>query len=188
MLQIIDIKLPNRRINLLKRLLLNNLHNPNQISLRQHLYQLRNIQQFLLIIILLIPLLLPIIKIPRLSNLRYLSRHFIYTLLNRIQTTLKLQLSCLLYVEQKFIGQLVQHAGVCLLIGEIFQVFEENHHTIFEGVYCMDVFLVLVLDVYQGIGKTHSCQILGEGGVSIVAAETLKNVFYLLCMFAFSFR
>lgn len=106
--------------------------------------------------------------------------------MNVIETVLKLQLPCLLHMEEKLVIELVDHVECLFVIGEFFEMFEDEHYPVFEGVYRVDVFLVLGLDLEEGVHEAHSLQVLGEGGVAIVTAKTLKDVLYLLGLLALS--
>lgn len=106
--------------------------------------------------------------------------------MNVIETVLKLQLPCLLHMEEKLVIELVDHVECLFVIGEFFEMFEDEHYPVFEGVYRVDVFLVLGLDLEEGVHEAHPLQVLGEGGVAIVTAKTLKDVLYLLGLLALS--
>lgn len=75
--------------------------------------------------------------------------------MNVIEAVLKLQLPCLLHMEEKFVIEFVDHVESLLVIGEFLEMFEDEHDPVFEGVYCMDVFLVFCLDFEEGVHEAH---------------------------------
>ena len=85
MLEGIEIELQPRRGNLRKGLLLNQLQDPYHFPVRQVMDQLRNVQQLLLIIILLVPFLASVIVTACFPDIRDLSGHLIDALLHETQ-------------------------------------------------------------------------------------------------------
>lgn len=169
-------------------LLLDYLHDSHELLLRQRFHEFSNVEHLLLIIILLIPLLLAVVVITRFLYLRDLPRYPVNAFLNVIETVLKLQLACLLHMEEELIIELVDHAECLLIIGELLEVFEDEHYPILEGVNRMDVLLVLGLDLQEGVHEAHPLQVLGEGGITEVPTESLQDVLDLLPLLALALR
>lgn len=89
-------------------------------------------------------------------------------------------------MEEEFIVELIDHVKCLLIVGELLEMFEDEHDPIFEGVDGMDVLLVLGLDLEEGVHKTHSLQVLCQGRIAIVPSKPLQNVLDLLCLLALS--
>jgi hypothetical protein len=91
-------------------------------------------------------------------------------------------------VEEELVDQLVDHAQGRLLVGDILQVLEDEHHPVLEGVDRVDVFLVFRFDLEEGAHEAHPLQVLRQVRVTVVSAESLKNVLYLLRLLALPLR
>jgi hypothetical protein len=152
--------------------------------LRQGSDELCNVKYLFLIVVLFISLLLPVVVIARLLNLRYLPRHPIDAFLNVVQAVLKLQFPGLLDMEEKLIDEFVDHAEGGVFEGDVFEVFEDEHHAILEGVDGVDVLLVFRLDLEEGAHEAHALQVARKLRVPVVPPESLQNVFYLLALLA----
>lgn len=89
-------------------------------------------------------------------------------------------------MEEEFVIELIDHVECLFIIGKLFEMFEDEHDPIFEGVNGMDVLLVFSLDLEERVHKAHSLQVLCKGRIAIVPPKSLQNIFDLLRLLALS--
>lgn len=171
--QLSQVEVERARAYLLEGFLLDYLENAHPFLLGEGADEFCNVKYLFLIVVLLVSLLLPVVVVAGLLDLRDFPGDLIDAFLDIVEAIFKLQFSGLFDVEEKLVDEFVDHAEGGLFEGDVFEVLEDEHHAVLEGVDRVDVLLVLRFDLQEGAHEAHPLQVARQLRVPVVPPESL---------------
>ena len=116
----------------MKGLFLNNFEYSNSILLWKCSNQIRNIEKFPFIVVLLVSFLLTEVKVSTFLDVSYFPGYPVNTLLNELYAVLEFALPGLLNVEEELVDEFSYQVDHALLVCHCFRLLEKNHASFFK--------------------------------------------------------